>query len=323
MWYNISGDFMTINNPFFYSDDNKRYHTWNYACRHRYQSKVYKVALNASFTCPNRDGTCGTGGCVFCSEMGSGEFAGDKNLDLMKQLDEGILQLHQKWPDAKAMAYFQSFSNTYAPLATLQAMYDPIFQRDDICAVCIATRADCLEDDKIAYFQSLTKNKDIWIELGLQSIHDETTKRLNRGHTYATFADCVQRLRNTNLKICVHIINSLPMENDEMMMDTIKAIASLPIHAVKIHMLHVMKHTTLATQYEQHPFPLMERDAYIDLVIRQLEVLPPHIIVQRLTGDAPKDSLIAPIWTRNKTILLNKIDQEMVRRNTWQGKKIG
>lgn len=315
----IAGDVM-IQNPFPYSDDNKRYYTWNTYLKHTYHEKVFKVALNADFSCPNRDGVCGVGGCTFCGSLGSGECAGDKQDDLMTQFEKGITSMRQKWPTGSAMAYFQAYTNTYAPLSVLKKTFDPFLKRDDVIALCIATRADCLEDDKIAYLHEQSKNKDIWIELGLQTIHDATAKQLNRGHTYAQFVDCVERLSKTNLKICVHLINGLPNETTKMMIDSAKALSNLSIHAVKIHMLHLMKHTVLGNEYQKHPFPLLTREQYVDLVISQLEVLPMNIIIQRLTGDGIQKDLIAPEWTKKKVIVLNEIDKEMKRRNTWQGR---
>lgn len=316
----MAGDFMGHTHTFLFSDDNKRYHTWNYYLKHTYHKKVFKVALNADFSCPNRDGTCGVGGCSFCGSLGSGECAGNVQDDLMTQFEKGCINMRNKWQNGLAMAYFQAYTNTYAPLDKLKDTFHPFVKREDVVAISIATRPDCLEDEKITYLASLTKKKDIWIELGLQSIHDETAKAVNRGHDYATFLDCIQRLQGTGLKICVHIINSLPNESDEMMLETARAIGKLPIHAVKIHMLHLMEGTRMAQEYKKHPFSLLSRDAYVDLVIRQLEVLPPSMIIQRLTGDGIQDALLAPDWTRKKVIVLNEIDKEMAKRNTWQGK---
>ncbi|NBK97412.1 MAG: TIGR01212 family radical SAM protein [Erysipelotrichia bacterium] len=311
---------MKTSNPFPYTLDNKRYHTWNYYLKNTYHQKVFKVPLNANFSCPNRDGTCGVGGCRFCGSLGSGEYAGNIHDDLAKQFKEVHNVMKRKWPDGLPMAYFQAYTNTYAPLETLKAYFTPFIEREDIVALAIATRADCLEDDKIAYLQSLTKKKAIWIELGLQSIHDSSAKAMNRGHDYATFLDCIERLKHTDLKICVHLINSLPNENKEMMIETAKQVGQLPIHAIKIHMLHVCKHTQLANDYQLNPFPLLSLEEYVDVVIQQLEHIPANIIIQRLTGDGMKELLIAPHWTLNKTNVLNSIDKEMVKRNTWQGK---
>lgn len=312
--------FMSYNNPFPYSDDNKRYHTWNYYLKHRFHSKVFKVPLNANFSCPNRDGTCGVGGCTFCSALGSGDYAGNIQDDLFQQYESGMRMMQRKWPQGIGMAYFQAYTNTYASLDTLQHTFDPFAQRKDIAAISIATRADCLEDDKIAYLQSLTKKKEIWVELGLQSIHDDTAQRINRGHTYAQFLDCIERLKSTDLKIAVHLMNSLPGETSGQMLQTAAALARLPIHAVKIHMLHIMEGTRMGIEYKKQPFPMLSREEYIDTVIRQLELLPAEIIIQRLTGDGVKEALLAPQWTLKKVTILNDIDKEMKQRNTWQGK---
>lgn len=313
---------MKQKNPFPYSFDNKRYHTWNYYLKNKYQQKVFKVPLNANFSCPNRDGTRGVGGCTFCGSLGSGEYAGNIHDDLAKQFSDVYEVMKRKWPTGLPMAYFQAYTNTYAPLEKLKEYFTPFIEREDILGIAIATRADCLEDDKIAYLQSLTNKKEIWIELGLQSIHDKTAIETNRGHDYATFLNCIERLKNTDLKICVHIINSLPNEDEQMMLETAKQVGQLPIHAVKLHMLHVCKGTKMGEDYKKNPFPLFTLEQYIDIIIKQLEVLPPEIIIQRLTGDAVKELLIAPKWTLNKTNVLNSIDKEMVKRNTWQGKKI-
>lgn len=307
-------------NPFLYSDDNKRYHTWNYYLRHRYHQKVFKVALNANFSCPNRDGTCGYGGCTFCGSLGSGDFAGDIQQDLMHQFETGNRNMQKKWPSGIPIAYFQAFTNTYAPLSILQETYEPFFNRSDIVAISIATRADCLADDVIAYLNSKTDEKDVWIELGLQSIHDETAQRINRGHTYAQFLDCIQRLQHTNIKLCVHMINGLPFETKADMLASIQAVAKLPIHALKLHMLHIMKDTKLAYNYQNAPFPLLSKEDYIDIVIKQLEVLPPEMMIQRITGDGNVEKLLAPYWTLHKRMIQNDIDKEMVIRNTWQGR---
>lgn len=311
---------MAYNNPFSFSDDNKRYYTWNYYLKQRFHQKVFKVALNANFSCPNRDGTCGVGGCTFCGSMGSGEYAGNIHDDLMQQFHLGIKRMQNKWPTGLAMPYFQAYSNTYAPLSILQNTFDPFMKLQDIPAISIATRADCLDPQKIAYLDSFTSQKEVWIELGLQSIHDKTAKRINRGHTYHQFLDCIAMLEKKDLKICVHIINSLPDETKEMMLETAASIAKLPIHAVKIHMLHIMEDTRLAYEYQQQPFHVLSKEEYIDIVISQLEMLPPHMIIQRLTGDGVKEHLITPNWTLRKVCVLNDIDKEMKRRNTWQGR---
>ncbi|MDQ0359283.1 TIGR01212 family radical SAM protein [Breznakia pachnodae] len=311
-----------MKNPFIYSNDNKRYHTWNYYLKQKYHSKVFKVPLNANFSCPNRDGTCGVGGCTFCTSLGSGDQVQEMFEPLDIQYDANLKVMKNKWPQGKGFAYFQAYTNTYCSLETLKETIEPFFYKEDVLGLCIATRADCLEDEKIEYLNKLAQEKEIWIELGLQSIYDETAARINRGHTYATFVDCVERLKNTDLKICVHLMNSLPNETKDMMITSAKTIGQLPIHAVKIHMLYLMENTVLAKEYLEHPFPLLSKEDYIDVVVRQLEYLPKEIIIQRLTGDGVKEQQIESFWMLNKTVVLNDIDKEMVKRNTYQGRML-
>lgn len=307
---------MKQQNPFPFSDDNKRYKTWNYYLQHRFGHKCYKVPLNAGFTCPNRDGTKASGGCTFCSALGSGEFAGHSDEDLLVQYHNGCVMMERKWPNAKTIPYFQSFTNTYGPLEKIKACIEPFLQREEVVAIAIATRADCLSEECLHYLNECALTKEIWIELGLQSIHDTTALAINRAHTYQDFLNAVERLRHTRLKVCVHLMNGLPNETPAMMLQSAEAIGKLPIHAVKIHMLHLIHGTAMAKE----SFPLLTQEEYVDLVVRQLEVLNPDIILQRLTGDGIVDQLIGPSWTIKKTIVLNEIDKRMVKLNTWQGK---
>lgn len=307
------------NNPFPFSDDNKRYHTWNYYLKHKFGNKTAKVPLDAGFSCPNRDGTKGFGGCTYCSAKGSGDSILARG-NLMEQYEQGLSVMQRKWPDCQGIAYFQAFTNTYGPMEKLKQCFSPFIQREDVCAIAIATRADCLEDEKIAYLCELAKEKEVWVELGLQSIHDHTAALINRGHDFSEFRSCVERLASTPLHVCVHLINSLPMETKSQMIESARIVGSLPIEAVKIHMLHLVKGTQLAKQYEKNPFPLLTMEEYVDVVISQLELLPPEIIIQRLTGDGILSDLLAPFWTTHKVQVLNEIDKAMAKRNTWQGK---
>ncbi len=308
-----------MNNPFPYSLDNKRYHTWNYYLKTHYGTKVCKVPLNAGFTCPNRDGTKSSGGCTFCSSLGSGEFQGTSEASLIEQFETGAQIMHRKWPDAKLMAYFQSYTNTYGPLEKIKACVEPFLKREDVIGICIATRSDCLSAEVIEYLNCCTKQKDIWLELGLQTIHDSTAEQVNRAHTFQQFKDKVEELKNTNMKICVHLMNSLPNETEEMMLKTAKEVGKLPIHAVKIHMLHLIKGTKLCDQWQKNPFHLLSQSEYVSVVVKQLRLLPPHIIIQRITGDGMKDSLVAPLWTLNKTQVTNDIDKLMAKLDVMQG----
>ena len=310
-----------MKNPFLYSDDNKRYHTYNYYLRHRYGTKVFKVGLDAGFTCPNRDGTRGIGGCTFCNAIGSGDFGGDRLDPLIVQFEQGCEMMRKKWPDGKAIAYFQSFTNTYASLAVIKERFQPIFDREDVLGLSIATRPDALSDDVLEYLASLNQTKEVWIELGLQSIYDATAVLTNRGHTYAEFLATYRRIRTTNLKIAVHLLNGLPGESIDQMLESARIVGQLKPDGVKIHMLNVLDATALAKQYETDPFPLLTMDEYVELVVRQLEVLPATTVIQRLTGDGDPKDLIAPLWTLKKTIVLNSIDQAMKRHDTWQGSR--
>lgn len=307
-----------MKNPFIYSNDNKRYHTFNYYLKNTYHEKVFKVPLDGGFTCPNRDGSKATGGCTFCSALGSGDSI-IHHEDIMTQYEEGVKLLRKKWPHGKGMAYFQAYTNTYGPLEKLKELFEPFVQREDVVAVCIATRADCLNDENIAYLDSLTSYKDIWVEVGLQTIHDETAQRINRAHDFACFLKAIDKLSKTNCKICVHIINGLPYETKDMMIETIQTIASLPIHAVKIHMLHLLKNTVMANEYEKKPFHILTLEEYVEIVCEQLTYLPKKIIIERLTGDGIASELIAPLWTIKKVCVLNEIDKYMARNNIYQG----
>ncbi len=298
----------------------KRYLTLNDHLRARYGRKVFKVPLDAGFTCPNKDGTAGTGGCVFCSPSGSGDYAGDQALTLREQFDTIRERLHDKWPDAAYIPYFQANTNTYADLDTLRACFDQaVGFHPDVVAIAIATRPDALENDVVDYLDALSNRVDVTLELGLQSMHDETGQRINRGHDLNTFDAAVMRLAKTGVEIVVHIINGLPGETPAMMLDTIKHLNTLPIHGVKIHMLHVMKRTALGEDYEKEPFPLLDLPAYVDIVVEQLRHLRPDIVVHRVTGDSPKEALLAPAWTLKKFVVMNEIDKRLRALDARQG----
>ncbi len=308
-----------MKNEFKYTSDNKRYHTFNYHLKQKYKTKVAKVSLNAGFTCPNRDGKKGYGGCSFCSSSGSGDYAGNVNDSLLLQFDKVSKMMQNKWPNCKFIAYFQANTNTYGSLEKIKQCIEPFLNNPDIVAIALATRADCLEDDVIEYLKEINNIKDVWIELGLQTIHEKTSLLINRGHTYQEFVDGVTKLRIANLMVCVHIMNSLPYETKEMMLDTIKEVVKLDIQAIKIHMLYIVENTTLANEYKKNPFALLSRDQYIELVVEQLRNIPEHIIIERLTGDGKIDDLIAPLWSIKKVTILNDIDKQMVATNSYQG----
>lgn len=311
---------MAMVNPFIYSNTNKRYHTLDYFYKQKFGKKISKVSLNAGFTCPNKDGTRGFGGCIYCSKSGSGDFAGNPKSDVVEQFMEIKKMMDAKWPEASYIGYFQANTNTYASVNQLKEKFEPILALDQVVGLSIATRCDAIDDDCLEYLDDLNKRTFLTVELGLQTIHEETSKFIRRGHTLEEFENMVQKLRSRNISVVVHIMNGLPNETKEMMLDTIRYVNSLDIQGIKIHMLHVIKDTDLATIYEKEPFPLLSRDEYIELVCDQLELLRKEIVIHRLTGDPVKEELIAPEWTIKKIDVLNGIDKELARRDSWQGK---
>ena len=302
-------------------DINKRYHTWNYYLRQKFGEKIFKVSLNAGFTCPNVDGTLGYGGCIYCSREGSGDFAGNPNDNLRKQFDEIKAMMLKKWPNAKYIGYFQAFTNTYAPLEVLKERYETVLGFEDVIGLSISTRPDCLPDDVVDYLAELNERTNLWVELGLQTIHDETSDIINRGHTYQDFLDGFKKLKDRNIKTVVHIINGLPGEDKEMMMQTAKAVADMGADGIKIHLLHIIKDTPLRDFLNNGQIVPMEQEEYINLVCDQLEILPEEMVIHRLTGDGKRDELLAPLWSLKKWEVLNRIDDEMKRRGTFQGSK--
>ncbi|NLV15880.1 MAG: TIGR01212 family radical SAM protein [Syntrophomonadaceae bacterium] len=299
----------------------KRFHSLNYHLRRKFGTKVFKVPLDPGFTCPNRDGTKGVGGCAFCSAAGSGDFAGDRALPVKDQFRQVTRLMHSKWPDAKYLAYFQAFSNTYAPPSVLRQLYDSVLEEEGVVGLSIATRPDCLPDQVLDLLKEFNQITYLWVELGLQTIHEATSQAMNLGYGWREFVKAVQELRAGHIAVCPHIILGLPGENREMMMETAYALADLDIQGIKIHLLHVMQGTPLALMYEESRFQLMEQAEYVNLVVDILEVLPAQVIIHRLTGDSPRQSLIGPGWSLKKWEVLNSIDRELESRQTYQGAK--
>jgi len=304
---------------FKYTLDNKRYHTVNYFYKNKYGIKVFKVSLNGGFSCPNLDGKVGFGGCIYCSKSGSGEFGGDKSKSLTEQFYEMKNVVNKKNIPCKYIGYFQARTNTYADLETLKAKYEEVLSLPDVIGLNIATRCDAISDECLEYLTELNKRTLLTIELGLQTIHDKTSKLINRCHTLEQFDLMVKKLRERHINVVVHIINGLPYETEDMMLDTIKHINTLGIQGIKIHMLHIIKDTGMANLYLREKFPVLTKDEYIDIVIKQLEILDPKIIVNRITSDPDKNTLLEPTWLLEKCQLLNDIDKEMKKRNTYQG----
>lgn len=301
---------------FKYSLDNKRYHTLNYDLVKRFNTRVFKVSLNGGFSCPNfKNGS----GCIFCSAKGSGDFAGNKEDDLLTQFNSIKSKLNNKWPDTKYIAYFQANTNTYAPVSVLKEKFEQVLNFPNVIGISIGTRPDAITDECLKYLIDLNKKTYLTVELGLQSMHDKTLKLINRGHDLECFDTCVKRLKENNINVVVHIINGLPGETYSMMMDTIKHLNKLKIDGIKIHMLHVLKNTALEKYYNKTNFHLLTKEEYVNIVCDQIEELNEEIVVHRLTGDGAKDDLIAPLWTLKKVSVLNDIDKELKKRGTYQG----
>ena len=301
--------------------DNKRYYTLNCYYKKKYNTKVCKISLNANFSCPNKDGKVGFGGCIFCSKLGSGDFAGDVTLDLVSQFNQVKEIMNKKWPDTKYIGYFQANTNTYADVETLKRYYETILKLDNVVGLNIATRPDAISDEVMDYLEELNKQTDLTIELGLQSIHEKTLKYINRGHDLNCFVNCFNELKKRNIKVVVHIINGLPYETKEMMIETVKFLNNLKIDGIKIHMLHVIDNTKLKDLYLEEKFHILTKEEYIDIVINQLEYLDEDVVIHRITGDPDIKDLVDPEWLVKKFCVLNDIDKEMVKRDTYQGIK--
>ena len=308
------------NNPYKNSDNNKRYYTLDYYNKKLYKEKVAKIPIDAGFTCPNIDGTKSFDGCTFCSIKGSGDFAGLPTDDLIKQWNDGYQMMSKKWPNAKYIAYFQAFSNTYAPVEVLRNKFEVFTNFEDCIGIDIATRPDCLDDEIIEYLADLNKRVPLIVELGLQTIHETTALIINRCHDLESFTTAVSKLREHNIEVVAHIINGLPLENYEMMIETAKFIGKQDIQGLKIHLLHVTSDTKLVNQLNNGFLKLLDQDTYIKLVSEQLQYINPNIVLHRLTGDAPDHIFIGPIWSRKKVIVLNKIDQYLEENDLYQGK---
>ena len=306
-------------NPFEFSDDNKRYHTYNYYLRRRFGRKVMKIPLNVDLGCPNRDGTKGTGGCKFCSAYLSGEFAGDPCDDIRTQFESVKKKMNEKRADGLYIPYFQAGSNTYAPVERLREMYETAISVENCAGLSIATRADCIDEQKAALLGKLAQRTYLTVELGLQTVHDKTALAMNRCHTFVDFLKGYELLRKNGVNVCVHIIDGLPGETREMMLETARELSKLELHSIKIHLLHVLKNTELAKMYERGEFQTLEMQEYVDIVCDQIELLPKELIIQRVTGDGAKDELIAPLWSLKKFCVMNEIDKELGRRDSYQG----
>ena len=298
----------------------KRYHSLNYFLRNKFNEKIYKISLDGGFTCPNRDGRVAKGGCTFCSARGSGDYAGSRILSITEQFEDRKKMMEKKWKDGKYIAYFQAYTNTYAPVEELKRKYEEALAQENVVALSIATRPDCLDDDVLDFLEELNKKTYLWVELGLQTINDETANNFNRGYDFEVFDRSIKKLQERGIEVVVHTIFGLPGESKEDMLKTINYVAHSGAQGIKFHLLHLMKNTKMAEQYEREYFEILSKEDYIDLICKGVAMIPEEMVVHRLTGDAPRASLIGPMWSLKKWEVLNDIDRALVENDIWQGK---
>ena len=300
----------------------KRYYSLDYYIKETFGEKLYKISLDGGMTCPNRDGTLDTRGCIFCSAGGSGDFAGDRKLSIKEQLEQGKRLISQKFSGSSYIAYFQAYTNTYAPVSYLEEIFTEAMNDDDVKVLSIATRPDCLSPEILELLSRLNQRKPVWVELGLQTIHESTANFIRRGYTLDVFEKAVYDLKKVGISVIVHTILCLPDETENMMLETIAYLNKLPINGIKLQLLHILKGTDLASIYEETHFSLPTMDEYFKLLGKLLANLRPDIVVHRLTGDGPKSILIAPLWTGNKRLVLNTMQKYFKDADIWQGKEL-
>lgn len=301
---------------------NKRYRTWNAALREQFGGKIFKVPIDGGFDCPNRDGTVATGGCTFCSVSGSGDTIVAPQAPLPVQFQKEVQRMHQKWPNVdQYIVYFQNFTNTHAPVEVIRHRFEQVVNEQGVVGIAIGTRPDCLPDDVVAYLADLNERYYLWVELGLQTTFEQTSQAINRAHTYETYLLGVEKLRKYNIRVCTHLINGLPGESLEMMRENVRrTILDSDIQGIKLHLLHLMTNTQMLKDYHRGALQLLTKEDYVQVICDQLELIPPEIIIHRLTGDAPFDTLVGPMWSLKKWEVLNAIDEELIRRESYQGK---
>ena len=297
----------------------KPYHSLDYALKQRFGEKIYKLTLNGGMSCPNRDGKISHGGCIFCSEGGSGEFASCGSLSIPEQIQDAKKRLSGKRPVNRYIAYFQAYTNTYGPLEHLRNIFTAAIEDPEVVVLSIATRPDCLNEEVVTLLGELNQKKPVWVELGLQTIHEESAKFIRRGYTLDVFTDAVKRLHARGIEIVTHVILGLPGETHEMMLETVDFLNTLPIQGIKLQLLHVLEGTDLADYYRTTGFHILSEDEYVSLILKCVEHLRPDIVIHRITGDGPKDLLIAPLWSSAKRSVLNHIHHEMKQKNCRQG----
>jgi len=298
----------------------KRYNSLNYFLRDKFGEKVFKISLDGGFSCPNRDGTISSGGCLFCSESGSGDYAGARELSITNQFNDIKEMMAHKWKSGKYIAYFQAYTNTYAPIEELKRKYEEALNQENVVAIAIATRPDCLGDDVLDLLEEINNRVYLWVELGLQTSNDEIAKKINRGYKLEVFEESMKKLKERNIDVVVHDIIGLPGESKEDMIKTIDYIAHSGAKGVKFHLLHLMKQTPMEKVYEKGELEFLSQEDYIELITRGITMIPKEMVVHRLTGDAPRELLIGPMWSLNKWEVLNSIDKALKDNDLWQGK---
>lgn len=298
-----------------------RYNNVNSFFREKFGTKIIKISLDGGFTCPNRDGTLSYGGCIFCSEKGSGDFAGDRKLDIEKQFEINKVKMSKKWKDGKYIAYFQAFTNTYAPLEYLKELFIKASNLPDVVGIFIATRPDCITEEIAKFLCKLNKKIYVCIELGFQTSKAESIKLINRCYDNIIFENCVKMLNNYNLDIIVHTILGLPYETKNDMLETIKYVSKFNINGIKLQLLHIIKDTNLHKLYLKNNFKILTLEEYVDIVVSCIEILPPNIVIHRITGDGDKNTLVEPKWSLNKKVVINSINKRLIEKDTFQGKK--
>ena len=300
--------------------DGKRYYSLNYFLREKFGEKVFKISLDAGFTCPNRDGNLSYGGCLFCSPRGSGDFTGDSK-NLIEQFNQGKEMMSKKWKNGKYIAYFQAYSNTYGSVESLREKYYSILDQENVVGIAIATRPDCLQPDIIELLSEINKKTYLWVELGLQTVKEETAFKMNIGHKVQDYVKAVEQLKAAKIEVVTHIILGLPGETREDMLKTVELVSNTKTQGIKLHLLHLLKDTGLVPLYENNQFKLMEKDEYVELIVDALEIIPADMVIHRMTGDGGRESLIGPVWSLKKWEVINAIEHLMMDRDTWQGKK--
>lgn len=300
--------------------DEKRYYSIDYYLKQTFGEKVYRLSLNGGMTCPNRDGTLDTRGCIFCSSAGSGDFAQKSCIPISEQLDSAKTQIQSKRNCRKFIAYFQAYTNTYAPVEYLRKIFMEAIFDTDVVVLSIATRPDCLSSDVLGLLNELNHIKPVWVELGLQTIHPETHQFIRSGFTLEHFHEAVHNLSMYQIPVIVHVILGLPYETRTQMLETVSHVGHMPIFGIKLQLLHVLSDTDLGSLYKKQPFPLFTQDEYCEMIVDCLEILPKTITIHRLTGDGPKNLLVAPLWSSAKRSVLNQIHKTLKNRDTYQGR---